>query len=90
MRREELAIEQGKTADTQPRDQPGERDLRCIGDAADHRFAEESAAQRQPVEPAGEPITVPHLDRMRMALLVQRDEGGFDLAVDPCLLAIRR
>ena len=52
MRGEELAIEQREAADAQPRDQPGQRDLRRIGDAADHRFAEERAAQRKAVEPA--------------------------------------
>jgi len=87
---EELAIEQGKAAGAQPRDQPGQRDLRCIGDAADHRFAEERPAQRKAVEPADELIAVPHLDRMGVALMVQRDEGGFDLAVDPRFLAVRR
>jgi len=48
----ELAIEQREAARIQPRDQPGERDFRRIGRAADHRFAEEGATQRQAVQPA--------------------------------------
>ena len=38
----------------QPRHQPGERDLRRVGRAAEHRFAEEGAAELDAVEPADE------------------------------------
>ena len=80
----ELAVEQGEPADAQPRDQPGERDLRRVGRAADHAFAEERAAERQAVEPADQLVAVPAFDRMREA----RARGAsmktlLDRAVDP-------
>ena len=48
----ELAVEQGEAADLQPRDQPGQRDLRGVGHPAEHAFAEEGAAELDAVEPA--------------------------------------
>ena len=69
-------------------DQPGDRDLRRIARAADHRFAEKGAAEREAVEPADQRLAVPHLDRMREALCVERDEDLLDLPVDPGVGAI--
>ena len=48
----ELAVEQGEIADLQARDEPGQRDLRGVGRAAEHAFAEEGAAELHAVEPA--------------------------------------
>lgn len=79
----ELAVEQGESADAQARDEPGDRDLRCVARAADHALTEEGPAQREAVKSAGEPITVPYLDRMREAAAVQGDKGLFDLRIDP-------
>jgi len=44
VRGHELAVEQGEVADPQSRHQPGQRDLRCIGHPAEHRFAEKGPA----------------------------------------------
>lgn len=81
----ELAVEQREAADPEPRDQPGERDLGSIARAADHRFAEKGAAQRQAVKPADQPVAVPAFDRMGVAEPVQRGEHRLDLAADPRL-----
>ncbi len=40
--------------DPQARDEPRQRDLRGVGPAAEHRFAEESAAKADAVEAADE------------------------------------
>jgi hypothetical protein len=61
----ELAVEQGETADPQPGDEPGDRDLGRVARAADHALAEERAAKREAVKAAGEAVAVPYLDRMR-------------------------
>jgi hypothetical protein len=42
---EKLCIEQGETANAQPRDQRRQRDFRGVADPGEHRFAEEGAAQ---------------------------------------------
>lgn len=88
MGRLELAVEQGETAGLQSRDEPGERHLRCIGPAADHRFAEKSAAQCQAVQATDQIVAVPAFDRMRIAHAVQRHEHLFDATVDPGFRAI--
>ena len=46
----ELAVEQGEAADLEARDQPGERDLRRVGRAAEHAFAEKGAAEAHAIE----------------------------------------
>ena len=51
----------------QPGDQPGEGDLRSIGHAAEHRFAEEGPAQLHAIEAADQLSIVPAFDRMGMA-----------------------
>ncbi len=85
----ELAVEQGEPTDLQSRYQPGDRDLRRVGRAAEHAFAEKGAAQLDAVEAADQPtILVPRLDRMGVAQCVQRQDGALDLVVDPRLLAV--
>ena len=86
----ELAIEQGEAARFQARDQPGERDLRGVSRAADHAFAEERAAKREPVKPADQPIAIPTFDRMREAQLVKANEGLLDRMIDPGFGSIGR
>jgi hypothetical protein len=83
-----LAIEQGKAARLQSRDEPGQRDLGGVGRAADHALAEKGAAEREAVEPADQPIAVPAFDRMRIAQAVERDEHVLDRMVDPSVGAI--
>ena len=50
----ELAVEKREIADLEARDEPGQRDLRRVGSAAEHAFAEEGAAEADAVEAAGE------------------------------------
>jgi hypothetical protein len=66
VRRHELAVEQVVTAGLHPRDQPGERNLRCIGHSAEHAFAEESASKLHAVKPAHQFAALKDLDRMRV------------------------
>ena len=84
----ELAVEQREIADLEARDQPGERDLRRVGRAAEHAFAEEGAAELHAVEAADQRVAVPHLDRMGVARAVEREHRVLELGVDPGLLAV--
>jgi hypothetical protein len=86
----ELAIEQGEATRLQPRDEPGEGNLRGVGRAADHAFAEKGAAEREPVKPADQIVPIPALDRMREAERVKLQEHALDRPVDPCFRAIGR
>jgi len=85
----ELAIEQAEPACAQPRDEVRQRDLRCVGGAADHALAEERAAEREAVEPADELAAVPAFDRMREPHRVEGLEDAFDAVVDPRFGAAR-
>jgi hypothetical protein len=67
MRGDELAVEQLPAAGAQSRDEVGERHLRRVADAADHRFAEKSAAQRHAVKAADEFAPLPAFDAVRVA-----------------------
>ena len=59
---DELAIEQGEAANLQARDERGERDLRRVGGAAEHRFAEEGAAEFDAVNAADQFLILPAFD----------------------------
>lgn len=83
MRGDELAVEQFPAARAQPRDEVRERDLRRVARAAHHRFAEKGAAERHPVEPAGEFAVQPAFDAVRMAELEQPVVTRADHRVDP-------
>ncbi len=83
MRGNELAVEQSPSACNQPRDEVRERDLRCVARAADHRFAEEGAAERHAIEAAGELAVQPHLDAVCMTELEQPLVARLDDGVDP-------
>ena len=83
----ELAVEKREIADLEARDQPGERDLRRIGSAAEHALAEKGAAELHAVEAADQLGAFPDLDRMGMARAVERDHRVLELGVDPGLLA---
>ena len=84
----ELTVEQSEIARLQASDQPGERDFRRVADAAEHAFAEKGPAELHSVDPAGEPIVTPDLDRMGVARSVQGEHGLLELGVDPRLLAV--
>jgi hypothetical protein len=84
----ELAVEQSVAADLQPRDQPGQRDLRRIAARREHAFAEKGGAEIDSVEAADERALVPAFDRMGVAALVEQAIASFDVGVDPGLLAL--
>lgn len=86
----ELAVEQGEPADPQPCHQPRQRDLRRVALPRHHAFAEKGAAEREAIEAADQPITIPAFDRMRITEPVERSEGGFDLPADPGFGAVGR
>lgn len=81
---DELAVEQGEPADPKPCDEMGERDLRCVGHAGEHRFAKEGAAERYPVKPADQLAVDPAFDAVRVTGTVQGDIAAFDAVADPC------
>ena len=84
---DELAVEQGEVAGLEPCDQPGERNLGRVADAAEHAFAEESAAELYAIEPADKLALLADFDRVRMTRRVQRQHCPLELAVYPGLLA---
>ncbi len=79
----ELAVEQSEAADDQPRHEPGQGDLRCVGPDREHAFAEEGAPQSYAVEAADQLAIFPGLDRMGVAVLMEADIARLDLGVDP-------
>ena len=83
MRGDELAVEQFPAARAEPRDEVRERDLRGVARAADHRFAEKGAAERDAVEPARELAVQPAFDAVRMAELEQTVVARADYRIDP-------
>lgn len=83
MRGDELAIEQFPPAGDEPRDEVRERDLRRIAGAADHRFAEKGAPERDAVKPADELAVVPTFHAVGMADLEQPVVARLDHRVDP-------
>lgn len=83
VRREPLGVEEDELSRAEVFDEAEEGDLRRIADLVKHRFAEESAADGDPVEPAGELPVLPRFDRMRMAELVKARVAFDDLVVDP-------
>ena len=85
---DELAIEQGVMTDAEAGDEPGKRDLRRVGAAAEHRFAEKGAAQLDPVETAHQRAVVPAFDRVGMAGGMEVARGLFDGGIDPRFAAI--
>ena len=60
-----------------------ERNLGRIGDAAEHRLAEEHAADGHPVQSAGKRRAVPAFDRVRVSGAVQPAVRGDHRLVDP-------
>ena len=88
MRRHELAVEQVVTAGLHPRDQPGERNLRCIGHSAEHAFAEEGASELHAVKPTHQFAAVKDLDRMGVPRRVKGQHGALDIGVDPRLFPV--
>ena len=84
----ELAIEQFEMPDAKASDEPCQRDLGGIGTGAEHRFAEEGAAQADAVKPAHQLPVLPALDRMGLPSGVEPERGALDIGVDPCLGAV--
>ena len=89
VRREELRVEQDEAAEPEPRHQMHQRHLGGVAHPAEHALAEEGAAQHHAIEPADQPPLLPDLDRVRVALGMQRQEQPLDLRVDPGVLPPR-
>ena len=86
----ELRVEQREAAGDQPRHQMHQRDLRRIGDAVEHAFAEERAAERETVESADQRFAVINLDAVAGAAFGERDIERADALIDPGALAASR
>ncbi len=79
----ELAIEQGKPANSQTCDQPGKRDFRRIGCPRKHALTKKSPTKRKAVQPANKLAVLPAFDTMRVAHFVQRNKRILDIGIDP-------
>jgi len=98
VRRGELAIEQFGPAAPQRRDQPCQRDFRGIAGAAEHALAAEHPGKADAIEPADQHFGsvrtflpgdgLPHLDRMGLAMAVQRAVAFGDAVADPAVLGL--
>ena len=64
-------------------DQAHQRHLGGVALAVEHRLAREQPADRDAVQPAGEPAVAPGLDRVHPAELVEPEVRRPDVAVDP-------
>lgn len=84
MRRDKLAIQQLPSPHQQPRDQMGQRHFAGIGAAADHRFAEKGAAQRDAIETADQVSILPTFHTMGITHGMKLGIAGVDRWVDPC------
>ena len=83
MRGDELAVEQFPAARDQPRDEMCKCDLRGVARAADHRFAEKGAPERDAVEAACQLAVQPAFDAVRVAELEQSVVTRLDHRIDP-------
>ena len=81
--RGQLAVDDRDAVAQAHRDQVRERDLRGVALAAEHRFAEEHAAQAHPVEAADERAVAPGLDAVGVTQAMQLEVGGAHLGGDP-------
>jgi hypothetical protein len=83
----ELAIKQQEMTEAKAGDEPRQRDLRCIGAAAEHGLAEKSAPQAHAVKAANQlarfAFALPALDRMRLPRGMKAVRSAFNLSVDP-------
>jgi hypothetical protein len=84
----ELAVEQREAADLEPGDQPRERNLRCVGPAAEHALAEEGPAQFHAIEAADERAIAPDFDGMSVTGGVKRMHRPLEFGIDPGFLAV--
>ncbi len=83
-----LAVEQFKTANFHSGYQICERNLRRIGCTRKHAFAKKGASHGKAVKPAHQFVTVPTFDAMRQAPGIQCNECGFDICIDPRVIAV--
>ena len=88
MRRHPLRVEQREAARAQALDQRRQRDLRRVGHAVEHRLAEERAAERHAVQPAGQLAVLPASTECASPA-VQRDVAVDDLLADPGARIVR-
>src|SRR5690606_34945738 len=90
VRGRQLAVDQAVAPALELAREPDERHLRGVAHTAEHRFAEEGAAERDAVETAGERAVLPGLDRMRVTEAVQLDVSVPHLGRDPGAVLERR
>src|SRR5205823_13993092 len=86
-RSSDLRVEQFETTRNQPRHQMDQCHLRGVTGVVKHAFAEEGAAETDPIEPADEVVIAPDLDAVTMAELMQCAIEIANALVDPGVLA---
>jgi hypothetical protein len=69
---DKLRIQQTITADTQPRNKVGKRNLRRIPHAGHHAFTKKSPAQRYTIKPTDKLVILPTLNRVGKPCFMQR------------------
>jgi hypothetical protein len=79
----ELAIEKVEPAHLHSRDQPRQRDFRCIGRSAEHALAKKRPAHRHSVEPTDQFAIQPAFDAMRVPHAMKIAKCILDIGIDP-------
>ena len=90
MRREELAIEQHKSAHSQPRHQMRECDFGRITCPAEHGLAEKGPAKANSIKATNQLTIRPCFDTMGMSAGVEQIDRMLDLRVNPSIVPVRR
>ena len=84
-----LRVEQLEPAGNEAGNQMHERHLRGVAGAVKHAFAEEGAAEIDAVKAADQIVTLPYLDAVGVAQVVQPEIEIADALVDPGVVAAR-
>jgi hypothetical protein len=84
----ELAIEKFETANPHPRDQPRQRDFRCVGRSGKHALTKKSPAHRHSIQPADQFIAQPTFDAVGVSHPMKIAKRIFDIGIDPSVAPV--
>jgi hypothetical protein len=84
----ELAVEQLKTPDLQPRYKPGQGHFRSVGAEREHAFAKKRRSKRHSIKPSDQFFVLPAFYRVGVAELMKLQIAFFDALVDPGFLPV--
>lgn len=86
----ELAVQQLKPTNPEPRHQPGQCHLGSVGFAAKHALAKKGPAKRYAIEAAHKPVVPPAFHAVRITHAEKLQAGLLDRRVDPAFRPVGR